>query len=602
MDDFSKPVFKVADRLGELLLEKAPSIATDAYKKLEFLVNKGLPAYLEAQNARCEFIRTLLNRDKPVAIEAAFVKPTFRSGEAALTTEDVLHKAGSELERTIIIGPAGSGKSVFLKYAFRKVIELGDTHYPIFFELRDLNKHAGKKLDIEQCIFDSIASVCEGFTKAQFKFGLKRGAFYLFLDGFDEVALLLREELELGMCDLARKYPKCPIVMSSRPSEEFASWEGYSSARLQPFSEEQAVAFIKKIQFDKARKDEFLEALTSGLYKKHTDFLSNPLLASMMLLTYDEYGDIPAKRHIFFEKCFQVLLREHDVSKGRYRRQFYTGLEYHEIENLFMFFCTYSYLDRAFSFDNAKMKKYSEEATEAISVDVNINDVVKDFVESLSIIQQDGGHFEFTHRSFQEYFFAKFVVTDRDHSLSDKLSELGSFLEFDDTVGMISEMNHSYFCDDFLLPEARRLKKAMDKIDVNKRPSSILTKLFDSVILNNRGGDDERISYSIVVSDRNKKRSWARFVWLQAINRKSIKDKIATSEADNEFLEKAKDVLRKRKSIPMHHMNDELLIQLGCGHFAANVRQEISLLVSELEAAKNSRQSSLADRMRSRRK
>lgn len=601
MNEMSKPLFKVADKLGELLLEKAPGAATDAYKKLRLVVDKGLPTYLEAHNTRCEFIRTLLNRDKPVAIEKAFVEPSFKVAGVELTTEDVLVRIGEGTERTIITGIAGSGKSVFLKYAFRKVIERGDTYYPIFFELRDLNKTTQGNLDVERHIFESIAKFCDGFTVAQFRFGMKRGAFYFLMDGYDEVAPALRTDFEEGLCELARKYPHCPIVMSSRPSEEFTSWEGFTRTHLQPFSQDQAVEFIGKIQFDQARKDEFLEALKTSLYDKHTDFLSNPLLASMMLLTYDEYGDIPAKRHIFFEKCFQVLLREHDVSKGRYRRQFYTGLEYHEIENLFMFFCTYSYLDRAFSFNNDKMRQYTIEAVEAASLSVDASDVVKDFVESLSIIQQDGSHFEFAHRSFQEYFFAKFVVIDREHSLPDKLSELGSLWSFDDTVAMISEMNYSYFCYDFVLPEAKRLKVVMDKVDLSKRPSTILAKLFDDIRFMPADAQNgyESVRYLTEVTDKNKKRSWARMVWGEATKRNSIRERLPAKQDATAIPKDALDELRARESVPVHHMNDAIFIALGCDNFAERIRVGISLLIKELESEKQTRKSRLATRMRS---
>ena len=47
----------------------------------------------------------------------------------------------------------------------------------------------------------------------------------------------------------------------------------------------------------------------------------------------------------------------------------------------------------------------------------------------MSLLLQDGNFFEFIHRSFQEYFFAKFIVNDRKLELENKLDNIdGLFL------------------------------------------------------------------------------------------------------------------------------------------------------------------------------
>ncbi|MCX8955719.1 hypothetical protein OU790_20075, partial [Ruegeria sp. NA] len=69
---------------------------------------------------------------------------------------------------------------------------------------------------------------------------------------------------------------------------------------------------------------DFLADLEGGVFEKNKDFLSNPLLSAMMLLTYDSFGEIPEKRDIFYAKCFDVLARVHDASKGRYKRQLFS--------------------------------------------------------------------------------------------------------------------------------------------------------------------------------------------------------------------------------------------------------------------------------------
>lgn len=596
------PFVKVANRLGDILIDQAPKVANGAWKNIEFIVSKGLPQYIEANNARCEFIRTLLNRDKPVPIDAAFVEPNFRIDEEVLSAGKLLERIYQGPQRTIVTGPAGGGKSVFLKHSFRRVIEHGYTYYPIFFELRELNFDKVEEFDLEKSLFDSIEVVCEGFLHSQFVFGLKRGAFYLLLDGFDEVSQNLRDSLQEQLCRMSRKYPLVPIIMTSRPGDGFVSWEGFTEAHLEPFSKEQASEFIAKIDFGKARKVEFLEALNSTLYERHQSFLSNPLLASMMLLTYDEYGDIPAKRHVFFEKCFQVLLREHDVSKGRYRRKFYTGLDYQEMEELFKFFCTYSYLERQFSFNNSTMKSYIGDAIEAVEVKVDVSDVVRDFCESISIMQRDGSHFEFAHRSFQEYFFARFVVEDREHSLAEKIGELPSVWLFDDTVDMISDMNMGYFCRGFLLPEAKRLLSELSDVDVLKRPSSVLIKFFNKVADGSKTGQAHY--YIELNGERKTPQIRNHFILRHLLKRAERLDDDFVDFDFPKLSDSQKNMLAERGNygFRVHHTNDKYLLELGCHEYAQWLRENIASFVVDLERSSVAKKSKLANRMRARAK
>ena len=290
-------------KIIEALTQKAPGYAFSLYKNRELLLSKGLPSYLEANYHKCETVRTLIRRDAPVALDSIYVAPSFHMKRNVVTSEELIQAIGGELQPTVITGLAGSGKSVFLKRLFRKSIEDGHTFYPIFFELRSLASDAD--FSLQEVLFESVKKFAEGFTAGQFSFGLKRGSFFIIIDAFDESPVELRDRLSDEIVDFRRKYPRCPIVISSRPSEVFSTWEGFVEAKLQPFSKEQCISFISKIDFDAERKRQFKDALEADLFAKHKEFLSTHLLASMMLLPYDEYGEIPAKRHVFLKSVFK---------------------------------------------------------------------------------------------------------------------------------------------------------------------------------------------------------------------------------------------------------------------------------------------------------
>lgn len=299
------------------LIEKISfKFVKDRFDEIKLLLDKGLPKYLEANYAKCETLKTLLNRNDPVSLEDCFVAPDFKlKGKTVPSSKflDSINRGGSNI---VITGLAGSGKSVFLKFTFREVIKRGHTYYPVFVELRSLNRVGKRKGMLVSQIYESIQECCESFTKAQFDYGLKSGAFYLLLDGYDELNQDIREQVSEDINALARNSSKCAIVVTSRPSDEFVSWEGFSEAKLLPFDLEKVVEYIKKLKFDEEKKSDFLADLETGIFESNKDFLSNPLLSAMMLLTYDSFGEIPEKRHIFYAKCFDVLARERAMTES----------------------------------------------------------------------------------------------------------------------------------------------------------------------------------------------------------------------------------------------------------------------------------------------
>jgi hypothetical protein len=126
--------------------------------------------------------------------------------------------------------------------------------------------------------------------------------------------------------DLCRKSSRNIVIVSGRPDDRFASWQEFSLFRVEPLSKQQVVELIEKIDFDVNVKRKFIEAIYKKLYVDHKDFLSSPLLASMMLLTFQHYAEIPEKIHVFYELAYATLFSKHDDLKEAFKREKYTGL------------------------------------------------------------------------------------------------------------------------------------------------------------------------------------------------------------------------------------------------------------------------------------
>jgi len=575
--------------------------AKDKYDALRLVLDKGLPSYLEANYAKCETLKTLLNRNDPIALEDCFVGPDFETGGESSSSDEFLEQMNKSGGKVVITGLAGSGKSVFLKYSFRSVIEKGYSYYPIFFELRSLNRASKNKGMLLAKIFESIHECCESFTRAQFNYGLKSGAFYFLLDGFDELNQEIREQVSDEITALARNHNKCALLVTSRPSDEFVAWEGFTEAKLLPFDLEKAVEYISKLRFDEDKKQDFLADLEGGEFEKNKDFLSNPLLSAMMLLTYDSFGEIPEKRHIFYAKCFDVLAREHDASKGRYKRELFSNLAMDQIERAFMFFCAVSYVERIFSFNDEQMERFVNEAIDACGVEANTMEVIRDFRESISIMERVGLFYEFAHRSFQEYFYAKFVVADRRLTLEQKIGWLTDSFRSEDTVDMIADMDRTYFEDEFLLPNVMKLDQKLASIDPESNPSGVLSKFFSRMHISSRrrddGGDIERdIFYTHTDGGANFFLRQAHWKYYGEYS-EQLEEVASAREMEKDEVVALLDS-KFGGEIKVHHTNNAKLIEVEANILARRVKRAISCLRAHLEAKQAKRKQGLGGLIR----
>lgn len=589
------------EKTASSLTEKLSSnFAKNKYDELRIKFNKGLPAYLKANYAKCETIKTLLNRNSPIPLEKCFVAPNFKMSDKMLQADELLDQINSKSMKVIITGLAGSGKSVFLKYAFKKVIEKGHTYYPFFFELRLLNRMTSKKGMLLNAIFESVKECCHEFTRIQFNYGLKTGAFSFLLDGFDEVSHELRERISEEINMISRSHSKCAVMVSSRPSDEFVSWEGFTEANLLPFNLEQAIEYIEKLDFDQDKKSEFVEDLKRELFAKNKEFLSNPLLAAMMLLTYDSFGEIPEKRHIFYSKCFDVLAREHDASKGRYKRELYSTLSMDQLEKTFMFFCAFTYVNRTFSFSEVQMGQFVTEAVEACGYEADINNVIRDFRESISIMELDGMNYEFAHRSFQEYFYAKFVVADRKLSFSEKIDWMVRDFGSDDTVEMIADMDRATFEDEYLLPKTIALDAKIFTIDSKKNPTAILSKFFSrahSSTLTKVERENNLIN--VYYTSKNPLNI---FIYQQAA-RQFQDEFLPDKKQEPGHMQQPEGILLKEKfggEVKIHHANNEKIVEIGGDGLAEIIKTAIGKMREHLQKLQLKRKQGLGAIMKKR--
>jgi hypothetical protein len=460
----------------------------DSVSKILDVLRKDVTIYVNATAKKCSYIRTpIINRDHPTPLADIYVQTRLRvRKKIVVDTDFIANLSGSD--SIVIAGNAGSGKSVFMKYLFLALCNAKNRKIPLLFELRDMN--ASQKKDLKDFLYYNLVGTAAVITEEQFVSSLRAGVFSLMLDGFDEINFEDRKNIEQQIRRLRDQCPELQIIISSRPDPEqrFETWPAFDIVTVEPLEEQQALELIKKLDYDKKIKSQFMKALRDGLFASHSSFLSNPLLCIMMLVTFEQSGHIPNKRHIFYERAFDALAFLHDTAKeGVYKRKTYTNLPSDEFGNCLSAFGIVTYLKQQLTFTRKELRLSLSEALQIENRNLNLDEFINDMIESICLIQNEGTDFVFTHRSFQEYFAAVFIARSPAGAASilDRVAQRTT----DDVLPMAFAINRGMIERQWIMPKLEELMPACEVLVAAEDWIGVATKLFGGLVLS---ADDGR--------------------------------------------------------------------------------------------------------------
>ncbi len=169
-------------------------------------------------------------------------------------------------------------------------------------------------------------------------------------------------------------------------------------------------------------KRQFIKKIDEELYNTHKSFIGNPLLLTMMLMTFQEFAEIPQKIYLFYEQAFQTLFLKHDSLKDLYIRKSRSGMDILGFKRVFSYFCIHTHLKKEISFSEEVANKILNSALNSLGITtIKSADVLSDLMSNLCLLHRDGTNITFSHRSFQEYFSALYL---KDLAHSNKLYSL----------------------------------------------------------------------------------------------------------------------------------------------------------------------------------
>ena len=320
-----------------------------------------------------------------------------------------------EEERRFIVlsGTGGMGKSMMMTHFMLDTIDRNKEtgKVPVFVLLRDYNPAAGDLIDF---IFGELKRHDVDLHLSDLVELLQSGKGVILFDGLDEIKSENCRRFYKEMENLADSYPEASYIVSSRPTMNFRGLSRFTVYDLQPFSQEQAVEIVGKLDqsvVDSVIQKDFIQDLKCNRFgfdwRERMDFLGNPLFLTILLLAYEGNHDIPTERYLFYEQAYEAMAKKHDATKAL-TREFATGLNSREFQNYFGEFCTITYEQEKYDFTPEEISAYFQEVIEANELGTMPEAFIEDVTGKICLIYKDGGKYYFIHRSFQEYFVAYF--------------------------------------------------------------------------------------------------------------------------------------------------------------------------------------------------
>lgn len=488
----------LAKTTAQTLYQKVRDYVTDIQKKEEIDFGYAYENYLKYAKTTHEKMKTLLYRHAAKDIYSFYECVGLNRNEDIIDTADINNvlEIGNKI---IVTGTDGSGKSVMMKHFFLNILET--THYvPVLIELRGLNEYDEKGINLEEYIYEVMGTLKFKIERKYFEYSLETGCYVILLDGFDEVKNEISNSVTNQIVAMSKKYPENHYILSSRPLEEFMGWNQFEELHAMPLSKEQALSLINKIEYDQIIKDKFYKELDEYLYEKYETFASNPLLLTIMLLTFESRASIPDKLNDFFEQAFTTLFHTHDATKGGYKRDIRSKLGYEDFKAVFSYFCFKSFFNSDYKFSENKALEYIGAAKQKRIIDTYFNsmDYLKDLTNSVCMLIHEGLEFRFSHRSFQEYFAALYTVQLSDSQQKRFLKlwlQDNSYRSTSNYLDMLYELQPLRFVKNIISPAIRELQEKFKKN--NESEEWLIGYLYEDVGIRKYTNGEKRCAVTI---------------------------------------------------------------------------------------------------------
>jgi NACHT domain len=390
-------------------------------QKLEESIYENFREYLKCAYLEFKTVNVIALGNEQIDIDDIYQPLTIETSNGEeFYIDSYKENIAKKYKRVLIKDYAGMGKSTLMKKMFISAI-LKNAGIPIFIELKKLDEKSIKEL-----IFENLSLINKEIDRDFILNLINRGDFIFFLDGYDEIPFYKQQKATEELKKFINNAKENVFFMTSRPEKGLASFGNFKETSIRELELEESKSLLRKIDnLTKIRiQNELIEKINQTLEKEDNfkdlqNFLGVPLLNTLIYITFRHKRNLSTKKDEFYEKVFNALYEDHDLSKDYYKRIKHSNLSKSE------FFKVLSYLgylclrENKIEFKESKLLDIIDKALLGIyggDQEVKADDVLNDLLRNIPLFVKMGVYCKWTHKSFMEYFAGVYINNSKNKS------------------------------------------------------------------------------------------------------------------------------------------------------------------------------------------
>ena len=336
-----------------------------------------------------------------------------------------------ESNRIVIIGKAGYGKSTTINYIYCKFEDIfKERLFKIKIDLKDYAKQISEdKSEILECLAKEVQNKIKSHElnlndiKSKIGENFEQGKGLVIFDALDEITTKkAREDVREAITSFCNVYPLSKYIITSREvgylSNDFD--DDFLHFRICEFSQEKIDEYINNWLnihgFSEKDKQEFVKNFEEAVENANCqELIKSPIILVLSLIIFNIENNLPKNRISFYEKCIRTFLFEREDSKNTIEqpiKDFVTDENLLPTVAFYRFEKTLKEMDYIFTkqeLRNAILVGTGIEKSQEHFVKGSLDDYIKYLVNRTElIIEQDDNIYGFSHKSFYDYFIAKY--------------------------------------------------------------------------------------------------------------------------------------------------------------------------------------------------
>lgn len=351
------------------------------------------------------------------------------------------NEALTSYSRLVILGEAGQGKTTLLQWLTvhcgRRSFEGEQADFnnkvPVLIQLRSILNKSSLPDSLDFYAFMTEGIETNSMHGEWIESVLENKLAIIMIDGFDEVPKERRQEVLDWIDHLCKSYDGNQFILTSRPSAyESTSLEhlDFNVIQLQTMDRKAQSDFVEHwhhaiaLEYDKTKPHALRQQALSLLEKLRQqkvlrNLAQNPLLCGVLcMLHHDRNGYLPKDRTDLYESTCRLFLDSRDREKKIIETDNFNLLDLRNKESLLS--------DIAFWMTNngqttispdilkKKLQSKSKDMPE-LWKKISAEELELFFIERSGLLVQVGiNEIQFTHRTFQEFYTAKYIISEND--------------------------------------------------------------------------------------------------------------------------------------------------------------------------------------------